>query len=253
MKWFWKKDFSNFLKKIFKQKFLTRICAKNGPKRVFQRKIFSDKSIFLKFIWLHFFRQNYFGKNIQNILEFFLKLFWKEKFQKFFWKIIFPTEAKFFEKKIVLKLFWEKAFFERKNCFCVFWIFSKNVLCKCFWKNNLLTNLFLKNKTWFFWIQIFFKHNFFGKNNQNLFGKKMCCLDIFFKKFQIFVKKTLFWKKLLKFYYTQMFLEFLLKFQFWKILFVEKNLFLEIFEVIFFENNIFGNFFEMILKKKDFS
>ena len=191
-----KRFFEFFEKNIQTEIFDPNLCqkwAKTGfPKEnSFWQKHFSE--IYLT----TFFQTELFWKKHSKHFGIFLKLFWKEKFQKFFWKIIFPTgsEAKFFEKKIVLKLFWEKAFFERQNCFCVFWIFSKNVLCKCFWKNNLLTNLFLKNKTWFFWIQIFFKHNFFGKNNQNLFGKKMCCLDIFLKSSKFLWKKLYFGKR----------------------------------------------------------
>ena len=62
--------------------------------------------------------------------------------------------------------------------------------------------------------------------------------------------KNWFWKKVLKFYYTKMVFRICLKFQFWKILFVEQKTFFENFrQSYFFEIIFLGTFSEMNLKK----
>jgi hypothetical protein len=121
---------------------LTPVCAKNGPNPVFQTKDILTKAFFWNFCDYIFLRQNCFGKKIfKKFWNFIWKFFEENIFGNSFENLLFQTVLKlsFFEKENILKLFWKKGFFERKNSFRIFEFFEK---CsgQILLKNNFLTN-----------------------------------------------------------------------------------------------------------------
>ena len=134
MRLFWKKRFFGiFLKtlsnRIFWPEFVPKIGQKGFPKGkiFFWQKHFSE--IFLNtFFQRDVFLQKIFRKILESFLNFFEKLFFQP-----------VLKLNFFEKKIVLKLFWKKNLWKKK-WFLHFLNFFEEFLCKFFWKNNFLTN-----------------------------------------------------------------------------------------------------------------
>jgi hypothetical protein len=117
------------------------LCQKWAKPR-FPNKRYSDQGVFLKFLWLHFFETELFWKKIfKKFWNFIWKFFEENIFGNSFENLLFQTVLKlsFFEKENILKLFWKKGFFERKNSFRIFEFFEK---CsgQILLKNNFLTN-----------------------------------------------------------------------------------------------------------------